>query len=594
MENNFIFKIEKKELENNVEINVFSINESSNIIIDKIFVNYTFYISKKEFELLNINSDKILILNKEFLNKNNEIILKIEVLNKELYDYLISQIKEAKFTLYEQDLSYDSKYLIDNDISLLNSNKVKINFRYVSIDIESIGEDLENQEIILISSYSISNLAKVYINIEKLDEKQIKKIKIELKKQKEFKIIICSNEKEMLEKFKNDIISLKPQAIIGWNVIDFDFKVIKDRMKIHSIEFKFSEYEGECKLKLNKDFFKDSSMDCSGLLVFDIIQILKTNYITFEDYKLNTVAKEILKDEKINLYDEEDAENEEMFEDKIAQIKYLYKNDTIKLIEYNFKDSFLVSQIVERLNLINLMITRSQITNTPLQKVKSPIATLDIMYLKELHKKNLVASSNFNFNQSMPIEGAFVISPERGFYEDIFVMDFKSLYPSIIMTFNIDPFSYDKNGEIIAPNGAKFNRTPAILPQLIQKLYLERDIAKKEKDKIKSYALKITMNSFYGAVASPKSRFHNRDVGGAITAFGREIIQMTKKFIEDMGHKVIYGDTDSIFIKFNCEFKDLNEKKEFGVKIQNKVNDYFDNYVKELKPLLIEMAEEID
>ncbi len=487
----FIFKIEKLELEENIQINIFKINEKSEITLEIKYINYTLFISEKEFKLLNINSDKIRILENKIRNKNEENIVRIEVLNKELYDYLISQIKDNKFTLYEQDLSADSRYLIENNLMLsnldkhknLSSGKFPINMKYLSIDIESTGKNIDNQEIILISSYSIQKFAKVYINSQKLSEIKLKEVN--KYKNKDFEIISCQNEKEMLEKFKNDTILFKPHAIIGWNVIDFDFKVIFDRMKLYNIEFKFSEYEGECKLKLNSDFFKDSSMDCPGLLIFDIIQILKTNYIVFDDYKLNTVAKEILKDEKIDLFDDQDAENEEMFEDKVAQIESLYYNKPTKLIEYNFKDSLLVSQIVEKLDLLNLMITRSQITNTPIQKVKSPIATLDIMYLKELHKKKLIAPSNYNFNQSTPIEGAFVINPVSGFYEDIFVMDFKSLYPSIIMTFNIDPFAYNLNGEIIAPNGAKFDREPAILPKLIEMLYKERDNAKKEKDLVK-------------------------------------------------------------------------------------------------------------
>ena len=226
------------------------------------------------------------------------------------------------------------------------------------------------------------------------------------------------------------------------------------------------------------------------------------------------------------------------------------------------------------------MVQRSIITNTPLSKVKSPIASLDIMYLKELHEKKLVAPTNRNFTDSNQIEGAYVINPKKGFYKDIFVLDFKSLYPSMIMTFNIDPFTYCKNGEIEAPNGARFSKERGILPDLIYRVYKERDIAKKEKDNIKSYALKTTMNSFYGAVASPKSRFYNRDVGGAITSFGRFIIQKAKAFAEDNDFKTIYGDTDSIFIKYKKkDFESFEEKEKTGKKIEKDLNEYFEKWV---------------
>jgi DNA polymerase-2 len=89
------------------------------------------------------------------------------------------------------------------------------------------------------------------------------------------------------------------------------------------------------------------------------------------------------------------------------------------------------------------------------------------------------------------------------------------------------------------------------------------------------------MNSFYGAVASPKSRLNNREVGEAITSFGRNIIQKAKLFIEEKGHKAIYGDTDSIFVKISKKFNNLDDKINTGKEIENELNDYFNNWVKD-------------
>lgn len=227
---------------------------------------------------------------------------------------------------------------------------------------------------------------------------------------------------------------------------------------------------------------------------------------------------------------------------------------------------------------------RSSITQTPLSKVKSPIATLDIMYLKELHKRGFVASSHYDFSNSSQIEGAYVIEPKKDFYKNIFVFDFKSLYPSIIMTFNIDPFTFTNENQskqlITAPNGANFSREKGILPDLIKQIYLEREIAKKENDDIKSYALKITMNSFYGAIASPKSRYYNRNIGEAITSFGRKILLKAKAFVEKRGDIVIYGDTDSIFVKINgLDSNNLEEMKRYGKQIETKLNEFFMEWI---------------
>lgn len=575
--------MEKEKNEEYINIKSYYVDNNLKTILQENKIPYKILIHKEKFEKINIKSKNITISNKTYLNIEKEEVIKLEIKNKELYEYILEQTKENKIPIYEADLSAEHKYLIDKKIKI-NSPKSEIlpKLKYISIDIETIKiQDSEEQEIVLISSFSPHNekIKKVYINEEKICLKKIKEIK--QKQDLGFEVVFLKNEKKMIEEFQKNIIEYSPQLIVGWNVIDFDFKIIKQRIDKYNLKFEFSKFKGKCNLKLNSDFFIDSSMNCPGIVVFDIIQIIKSNYIIFKDYKLNTVAKEILKDEKIDLNIENDSIN---VEDKFKLIEKTLKENPLELIKYNFKDSLLVSKIIEKLNLLKLVYKRSIITQTPIKRIKSPIACLDNMYLKKLHEKGYVANSNFNFKNTNQIEGAFVIEPEKQLSKDIFVFDFKSLYPSIIMTFNIDPFKYTNKEEtdlILAPNGAKFKKDKGILPELILKLYKERDLAKKENDIIKSKALKITMNSFYGAMASPKSRYHNRDVGGAITSFGREIIKKTKSFIENKNLKVIYGDTDSIFVKIeNLENKNLNEKIKIGNEIKDEINKYFNLWVK--------------
>jgi len=574
----FIYQIIKSELENHIKLTKFSVNDKFETKLEEITVNYQILCKKEDFEALNIKSDKIILAEDDFLTKKGEKVVKIEIKSKELHEYLRSELKENKFEVFEADLPVEHSYLIDNDVKISKKSQY-FPLKYLSVDIETTGRTTKEQEIILISSFSnvSKKMSKVYVNLDKLiDKKLVEKVKFE-----EFEVILCSDEKEMLEKFREEVIEFSPQAIIGWNVIDFDFKVIRERMRVFDLKFTFSKFgKNESKLRIINDFFKDSSMMVEGILVFDIIALLKTNFIIFKDYKLDTVAKEVLGDGKIDVENKESDSDADSFEDKLEAITKLFEVNPSKLIEYNFKDSLLVSQIVEKLKILELMCKRSILTNTPISRVKSPIATLDIMYLEKLHKRGLVANSNFNFSESAPIEGAFVVEPKRGFYNDIFVFDFKSLYPSVIMTFNIDPFTYGDCGEISAPNGAKFEKKDGILPQLIFKLYKERDIAKSKKDDIKSYALKTTMNSFYGAMASPKSRFYNKEVGGAITAFARGIIQKAKAYVESLDYDVIYGDTDSIFVKIKgLDGKSLEDKKKIGAELEKKINDYFNLWV---------------
>lgn len=581
MQKEFIYQIEKEEKENLIELTIYSVDSKKNTNLTKIDVSYSIFMKKDDFEALDIKSDNIILSDNTFFNKNKEEIIRLLVNSKELHEYILSQAKNRGFMTYEQDIPPEHQYLIDNDLKLIK-NCDYMPLRYVSIDIESVGE-IDKQEIAMISLYSpdkgknLENLKKIYVNKEKINNKLVKEDNLGHKQ--EYTIVYVENEKELLTKFSEEIIKFEPQLILGWNVIDFDFKIIKERMDFHGVEFKFSSFEGNTKLRVFSDFFKNSTMTSPGVLILDVIALLKMNFIVFDDYKLDTVANEVLGDNKIELNKELDEEG--TIKSKIQMIQEMADKNPLKLIEYNYKDSVLTSQIVEKLKLIELICKRSISTGIPLSKVKSPIATLDVMYLKKLHKKGFVASTNFNFSETNQIEGAYVIEPKKGFYKDIFVFDFKSLYPSIIMTFNVDPFTNSKSGQIEAPNGAKFDKEPGILPELIRKLYDERDVAKKENDKVMSHALKITMNSFYGAVASPKSRFYSLEVGEAITSFGREIIKKSKEFAEKEGHKAVYGDTDSVFIQFNKQFSNLDEKKKFGKKFEKKINEYFTLWVEE-------------
>lgn len=580
--NQFLYLIEKKETKENIILTLYSVDDKHNTITKQVEIPYQILANKEDFNKLGIKSDNVVITPAKLKDIDNNDVIKINANNKEIYDFILSELRDINSKVYEHDLPVEHKYLIDNNLSLTTSDTFKPILKYLSIDIETVGQK-EDQKIIMISSFSHldKKMSKVYCDMSKVTKSKLDEVNNH--NFKDFELVKCENEEDLLIKFQNDCIEFSPQMLIGWNVIDFDFKIIKQRLNIFGIDFKLSKFGGNCRLRLTSDFFSQSTMTCPGTLVFDMIHVLKKNFYEFDDFKLNTVARAVLGDEKIDI---EDDSAPDSIENKIVAIENMFKKDPVKLIEYNFKDSLLTSQIVEKLHLLDLVYKRSILTGTPLAKVKSPIATLDIMYLKELHKRGFVANTNWNFQKSSPIEGAFVVEPTQGFYEDVMVLDFKSLYPSVMMTFNIDPFTQNKGTHIQAPNGATFSNEPGILPKIILELYKERDIAKQEGDKNKSQALKITMNSFYGAMASPKSRYHNTELGESITAFARHITKTAIIETEKLGHKVVYGDTDSIFVKL----KDLSPKEKINVKVsagkvlENHLNKYFQNWVtKEFK-----------
>jgi DNA polymerase-2 len=137
-----------------------------------------------------------------------------------------------------------------------------------------------------------------------------------------------------------------------------------------------------------------------------------------------------------------------------------------------------------------------------------------------------------------------------GLYENVLVLDFKSLYPSIIRTFFIDPLGLATPGDDPVPGfvDANFSRTTHILPGLIEELWAARDVAKSTKNAPLSQAIKIIMNSFYGVLGTTGCRFYSQQLASSITRRGHEIITKTRDWIEEQGYSVIYGDTDSVFV----------------------------------------------
>jgi DNA polymerase-2 len=238
--------------------------------------------------------------------------------------------------------------------------------------------------------------------------------------------------------------------------------------------------------------------------------------------------------------------------------------------------------------MIELSIERSELTGNQIDKLTGSIANFDSLYIREAHKKSLVSPTTLFSDKQERIKGGFVMTPKPGLYPNVLVLDFKSLYPSIIKTFNIDPASFvskeqlkkhklNERDLIISPNQAHFKNQEGILPNIIEKLHQAREKAKREKRELSSYAIKIIMNSFFGVLASPNCRYFSLDIANAITNFGQEILKLTKEEIEKLGYQVIYQDTDSCFVHTKLE-KEKAEK--LGKEISEKIDKFYEDYVK--------------
>jgi DNA polymerase-2 len=238
---------------------------------------------------------------------------------------------------------------------------------------------------------------------------------------------------------------------------------------------------------------------------------------------------------------------------------------------------------LDRLRLVELAVERSLLTGMPPDRIAASIASFDFLYLTELWRRGVVAPTvRFSGTPEVATTGGHVLDPRPGLYRNVLVFDFKSLYPSVIRTFQIDPLGYlpapkPEDDPIVAPNGAAFRRERGILPRLLDDLFPRREAAKAAGDKVASQAIKILMNSFYGVLGTSACRFASPALANAITGFGREILLWAKGRIESRGYRVLYGDTDSLFVLAGLD--DPAGARELGARLVAELNDVLARHV---------------
>ena len=204
------------------------------------------------------------------------------------------------------------------------------------------------------------------------------------------------------------------------------------------------------------------------------------------------------------------------------------------------------------------------------------VASLDNLYLPRLHRRGYVSLDVGDAQSAVSSPGGHVLDSAPGLYDNVLLLDFKSLYPSIIRTFQIDPLGLWAPGEdpIEGFLGAEFAREGAILPGLINTLWEARDAAKRERNGALSQAIKIIMNSFYGVLGSSGCRFFDPRLASSITRRGHEVLKRSRDFIEQRGFKVIYGDTDSLFVLIGA-LTEAHEAQAIGQQLASALNQWW-------------------
>lgn len=354
------------------------------------------------------------------------------------------------------------------------------------------------------------------------------------------------DERAVLSAFCERIRAIDPDVLTGWNVIDFDLSVLAKIAARVRLPFPLGRVPGNMRIRSAEGYFGSGQASIPGRLVLDGMDLVRGAFLRFDDMSLDAVSREVLGEGKALEGD---------VKDRAGEIMARYQEDLEGFAYYARTDSRLALEVVNRLNLVDLAVARSQLTGMTPDRVAASIASFDFLYLTELSRQGVVAPSVGASDSRVHAAqaGGHVFEPVIGVHGNVWVLDFKSLYPSLMRTFNIDPLAYVPDGEATADvieleNGARFRREPAILPGMLDVLFPRREAAKRAGDNVASTAIKILMNSFYGVLGTPACRFHNPDIANAITGQGRHFLQWTRSWFESRGYPVLYGDTDSVFV----------------------------------------------
>jgi DNA polymerase-2 len=507
-------------------------------------------------------------------------------------------LKLAQIKCYEDDIRPDDRYLMERfitaDIDFIGNSRAMVNFgrdSFEQVTKAKCKASAEKSEIVLSmlsldiecsmsgELYSIGLYANN--NIPNVDENELKRVLMigEPQVDADSYIVWVKDEKQLLVELIEQVSLIDADIFIGWNVINFDFRLLQKRMDLHGIKFAIGRDASAPRWRKNSNNTEQVFIEVAGRVVLDGIDLLKTATYSFPSFSLDNVANTLLGiGKKI-----ENSTNSTP-ESRIAEINHNFNHDKLALAAYNLEDCRLVWLIFEKTQLLEFAQLRAQLTGLAIDRIGGSVAAFTNLYLPKLHRSGYIAPNMGDGESDLISPGGYVMDSIPGLYDNILVLDFKSLYPSIIRSYKIDPMGLiegmnekleetEKVSEqcISGFDGACFSRNKNFLPDIITSLWLERDKAKLQKNAALSQAIKIIMNSFYGVLGSTGCRFFDPRLSGSITKRSHEILKTTKSWIEAKGYRVIYGDTDSIFVHVGGD-KSLVHSKVLGDELQDFIN----------------------
>jgi len=496
---------------------------------------------------------------------NGEIVdaVKIITMLPEHVPKMKDKLKETALCL-EADILFARRYLIDKEIipcqeyeieaepyefsegmkafelkSIKPAERIYENQKILAFDIETLEQ--EDAPIIMFSLYGKDFQKVVTWKHFPTKEKYIE---------------FVNSEADLIKRFRELVKEHQPDIITGYFSDGFDFPYIMERAKKYKLSIDISLDKSQPVIGRGEN----KSTKLTGINHVDVYKFVRNILrLDVDDYTLNSVAEALLKDRK------HDVDFEKLPD------AWKTGDGLEKFCQYNLHDSKLTYELCSKLlpNIVEMV----RIVGVPMYDIcRMALSQLVEWYLIRNAPKfntlvpNRPAGDEFKTRLTRKYKGAFVFEPKPGLYNNIMLFDFRSLYPSIIASHNISPstmncsccrdtaervpFEKDEPGKIwFCTNKKGF--ISSMIGDLIERRMRIKEIMKKEKNPLldaRQYSLKLLANSFYGYLGFYAARWYCYDCARSITAYGRDYIHKVIKQFETEGFKVIYSDTDSIFV----------------------------------------------
>ena len=446
--------------------------------------------------------------------------------------------------------------------------------------------------------------------------------------------IKCKNENVLLMEFMKFWLKNYPDVITGWNTKFFDLPYLMNRIKLvagEKVANKMSPWGMIEKIEIMVRGRPQTTYILKGTVMLDYLDLYRWFIPTRqESYKLDYIGEvELGQNKNVNPY---------------STFREFYEKDFQKFIDYNIQDVEIVDALEDKLGLIELALTVAYESKVNYDDIFSQVRVWDTLIANHLLKKNICIPPREEHSKDTKYEGAYVKDPTVGQHKWVCSFDINSLYPHIIIQYNISPekiigqdpsgisvnkmlkqnidLSHLKNEHAcITPNGAKFkNDSQGFLPEMMETMYNERVIYKKRMIKAKKeyqktptpelqreiarchniqWARKIALNSAYGAVGNQYFRFYDVRQASAITTAGQFIIRYIEQKVNNYMNKIlkqdedfdyiVASDTDSIYVTLDklvektCKGKDNEQICNFIDKVVNsRLEPYIEKCFNEL------------